>query len=69
MNSSPKISSQNSDTVSVDLTIGEVQYLIDCMWSQTRHDSQALAFRHNINDVELERRLSHTVADHSALNS
>ena len=69
MKSSPKISSKNSDTISVDLTVGEIQFLIDCMWGQSRHDSQALAFRNKISDVDLERRLSHIVADHSALDS
>lgn len=68
MKSSQKISSTNSDSVSVNLTIGEIQFLIDCMWGQSRHDSQALAFRNNISDVDLERRLSHIVADHSATN-
>jgi hypothetical protein len=69
MKSSQKTSSKNSDTISVDLTIDEVQFLIDCMWGQSRHDSQALAFRNNISDVDLERRLSQIVADHSALHS
>ena len=58
----------NSDTISVDLSIGEIQFLIDCMWGQSRHDSQALAFRNKISDIDLERRLSHIVADHSATN-
>ena len=69
MKSSQKISSTNSDSVSVNLTIDEIQFLIDCMWGQSRHDSQALAFRNKISDVDLERRLSHIVADHSALDS
>jgi hypothetical protein len=68
MKSSPKISSKNSEPVSVELSIDEIQFLIDCMWGQSRHDSQALAFRNNISDVDLERRLSHIVADHSATN-
>jgi len=69
MKSSPKTSSKNSEFISVDLTVNEIQFLIDCMWGQSRHDSQALAFRNNISDVCLERRLSHIVADQTALDS
>ncbi len=66
MKSSPKISSMNSDDpemLSIELTIDEVKFLIDCMWGHSRHDTQALAFRHNISDAGLESRLSHIVAD------
>ena len=66
MNSSPKISSVNTDLISIELSAGEIQFLIDCMWGHTRHDSQALAFRYGINDVDLEKRLSHLVADNAA---
>jgi hypothetical protein len=48
------------------LSINEIQFLIDCMWGHTRHDSQAMAFKYGINDVDLEKRLSHLVADNAA---
>jgi len=58
----------NSDEVArtvTELTIDtqEIKFLIDCMWGQSRHDSQALAFRHNINDVDLEGRLQKALGD------
>ena len=39
----------------VELSTAQIRYLIDAMWELTPHDSQALAVRHGINDVELER--------------
>ena len=66
MKSSPKISSMNSDDpemLSIELSTDEIKFLIDCMWGHSRHDTQALAFRHNVNDVGLESRLSHIIAD------
>ena len=41
----------------VELSTAEIKFLIDSMWGNTRHDSQAYAIRHKINDVELERKL------------
>ena len=43
--------------IEVNLTAGELRYLIDIMWATTRHESQAYAVRHSVNDVELEKKL------------
>ena len=43
--------------IEVNLTAGELRYLIDVMWATTRHESQAYAVRHSINDVALEKKL------------
>ena len=43
--------------IEVNLTAGELRYLIDIMWATTRHESQAYAVRHSINDVALEKKL------------
>ena len=32
----------------VELTTGEMKFLIDSMWGTSRHDSQAYAIRHKI---------------------
>lgn len=61
MKSFLKIFSKSSDRTSVKLTSPELQFLIDCMWGHSRHDTQALAFRHNISDVELEQRLQSAI--------
>ena len=58
----------NSDEVrrtvtDVTLDTQEIKFLIDCMWGQSRHDSQALAIRHKINDVSLEARLQKALGD------
>jgi|TARA_R100000005_G_C4839440_1_gene111649 hypothetical protein len=45
------------DEIEVNLTAGELRYLIDVMWATTRHESQAYAVRHSINDVALEKKL------------
>jgi len=45
------------DEIEVNLTSGELRYLIDIMWATTRHESQAYAVRHSINDVALEKKL------------
>ena len=45
------------DEIEVNLTAGELRYLIDIMWATTRHESQAYAVRHSINDVALEKKL------------
>ena len=37
----------------VELTTGEMKYLIDSMWGTPRHDSQAYAIRHKINELSL----------------
>ena len=42
----------------VELTTGEMKYLIDSMWGTPRHDSQAYAIRHKINEVALEENYS-----------
>jgi len=57
------MTTDNSQIVNVELSVSEVRFLIDVMWGHSRHDSQALAFRHGINDNSLESRLSHIVAD------
>ena len=44
----------------VELTTGEMKYLIDSMWGTSRHDSQAYAIRHKINEVALEACLLYT---------
>ena len=41
----------------VELTTGEMKFLIDSMWGTSRHDSQAYAIRHKINEVALEAKL------------
>jgi hypothetical protein len=43
--------------VDVNLSAGELKYLIGIIWATTRHDSQGHAFKHNINDVALENKL------------
>ena len=45
------------DEIEVNLTAGELRYLIDVMWATTRHESQAYDVRHSINDVALEKKL------------
>ena len=50
----------NSDegvVTEVTLSTNQIKYLIDAMWSLTRHDSQALAFRYGVNDTSLEQYL------------
>ena len=42
----------------VELSTSQIKYLIDVMWGLPPHESQALAIRHRINDVELERTLT-----------
>ena len=42
----------------VELSTAQIKYLIDAMWELTPHDSQALAVRHGISDIELERALT-----------
>lgn len=63
------MNSDDPEMISVELTINEIKFLIDCMWGHSRHDTQALAFRNNINDIDLESRLSHIVADSTAIES
>ena len=43
--------------IEVNLTAAELRFLIDIMWSMGRHEAQAYAVRHKINDVELEKKL------------
>ena len=47
----------------VELDEQEIRYLIDAMWGMSRHDSQALAIRHKINDVALESHLQNCLPD------
>lgn len=42
----------------VELSTAQIKYLIDAMWELKPHESQALAVRHGISDVELERALT-----------
>ena len=42
----------------VELSTAQIKYLIDVMWGLPPHESQALAIRHGINEVELERALT-----------
>ena len=46
----------------VELSEGEIRYLIDCMWAHSRHESQAYAFRHGINDVAVESHLQQALS-------
>ena len=41
----------------VELSTAEIKFLIDSMWGNSRHDSQAYAIRHKISDVALESKL------------
>ena len=52
----------------VELSEGEIRYLIDCMWGNSRHDSQAYAFRHGINDIALETHLQQALSTLNSLN-
>jgi hypothetical protein len=42
----------------VELSTAQIRYLIDVMWGLPANESQALAIRHGISDVELERALT-----------
>ena len=48
----------NEVVTQVELSTAQIKYLIDIMWGLPPHESQALAIRHKINDVELERTLT-----------
>ena len=42
----------------VELSTAQIKYLIDAMWGLPPHESKALAARHGISDIELERALT-----------
>ena len=49
---------RNEVVTQVELSTAQIRYLIDAMWGLPAHESQALAIRHGISDVELERALT-----------
>lgn len=49
---------RNEIVTQVELSTSQIKYLIDAMWELTPYQSQALATRHGVNDVQLERALT-----------
>ena len=42
----------------VELDTAEIKYIIDMMWSSDTTESSVIATRHNVDDINLEKKLN-----------